>query len=78
MLNNILRLGIPTRVSKQMSKIELSDLMKSYGIVEKALNDFNQGLLTWSEYLDLLEMHQVNIDNYLNTVDHNLHIIGIS
>lgn len=78
MLENVLRLGIPSQVSRQISsKTELENLMKSYSIIEQALNDFNKGLLTWEEYLDLLELHEVNIDSYLNTVDYNLRVIGI-
>ena len=78
MLDNILQLAIPTSFSRQLSRPQLQQVMKSYGIVEGALQDFKRGLLTWSEYLDLLETHQVNIDSYLNTVDHNLRVMGIN
>ncbi len=77
MLETILRTGIPTNFSKQLSRPELKSLMRSYGITGKALSDFNNGLITWSEYLDLLESHQINIDSYLSVVSHNLKTIGL-
>ena len=78
MLDNILQLAIPTSFSRQLSRQQLQNVINSYAIVEQALKDFNRGRLTWSEYLDLLEAHEVNIDSYLNTVDHNLRVIGLN
>lgn len=76
MIEEILKVGIPTDFSRQLSDKELAKLMQSYGLIEQALKDFKEGLITWEEYLELLESHQVNIDSYLGIVDKNLTTIG--
>lgn len=72
-----LDLVIPARLSRELSPSEMDKLLTSYGLVKQALNDFLQAKLTWEEYLEILEMHQINIDSYLNTIDYNLTKIGV-
>jgi hypothetical protein len=52
------------------------DFLESYAIIEQARNDFLKELLTWEEYLELLELHKINVDEYLEIVDDNLKAVG--
>ncbi len=74
----VLNLAIPVNISSQLNQTELKKLVKSYNLCEQAMKDFLSAKLTWEEYLNILELHQVNIDSYLKTVDCNLHNIGIN
>ncbi len=74
----VLDLVIPASVTSKLNNSELENLLKSYQLTKSAMNDFIKGHLTWTEYLELLELHQVNIDSYLNNLDHNLHQIGLN
>ena len=62
---------------KGISPSEMSKLVESHWLIQQARDDFLNGLLTWSEYLELCEMHNMNIDGYLETVNENLEAIGI-
>ncbi len=72
-----LDLVIPARASRELSQSEMDKLLTSYQLAKQALNDFLKAKLTWEEYLEILEMHQINIDSYLNTIDYNLTKIGV-
>lgn len=51
---------------------DLDSLMKSYQLAEEARSAFLDAEITFTEYLELLEIHQINIDGYLETLEHNL------
>ena len=74
----ILDLVIPASVSSQLNGKELEKLLDSYHLAKCAMNDFINGQLTWVEYLELLELHQINIDSYLDNLDRNLQQIGLN
>lgn len=75
--SQVLDLVIPVSISSKLTNSELTNLLESYQLAKNAMHDFIQGKLTWVEYLELLELHQVNIDSYLDNLDHNLHQIGL-
>lgn len=58
-------------------KSDLDKVVRSHMLIQQARDDFLEGRLTWSEYLELCESHELNIDTYLNTVEDNLDLIGI-
>lgn len=72
LINNALTLVVPTGNAEGMSKTELVDLMESYGLMEQAKDSFLAGKITLDEYLQLCEIHNFNVDSYLETVEDNL------
>lgn len=76
--SQVLDLVIPVGASSSLSSSELSSLLESYHLAKSAMNDFIRGQLTWVEYLELLELHEINIDSYLDNLDRNLIQIGLS
>ena len=73
-------LGVVIRLdhtTKGMSKSDISKMVQSHFLIQQARDDFLAGDMAWWEYLELVEMHNVNMDSYLNTVEDNLHDIGI-
>ncbi len=76
LLESVLTLAIPNSLTKQYNDSDLDNLLKSYEIMEVAKSDFIKGELTFDEYLQLCESHQVNIDSYMETIEHNLVAIG--
>lgn len=71
-VNTALSLAIPTNATKDHNHQDLTNLMESYGIIEKAKDCFVNGEITFEEYITLCEKHEVNVDNYLETIEHNL------
>ena len=63
--------------TREMSKTDLHKLVQSHFLIQQARDDFLTGHLKWWEYLELVESHNLNMDSYLNTVENNLHDIGI-
>lgn len=77
MLEDILQFQISTNGDvRDMNDSDTRNLLESYSLIERVRDDFLAGLLTFEEYLELLEMHQINVDSYLNTLDENLTTIG--
>ncbi len=76
LLESVLTLAIPNSLTKQCNGRDLDNLLKSYEIMEIAKADFINGELTFDEYLQLCESHQVNVDSYMETIEHNLVTIG--
>lgn len=74
---DILDLAIPTRVAKEFNQSDFDKLFQSYNLAKLARDDFLAGELTWEEYLNLLELHQINIDSYLSNLELNLHELGL-
>ena len=46
--------------------------METYALMERAKEDFLDGLLTFDEYLQLAEMANINVDSYMEDIEHNL------
>jgi hypothetical protein len=71
-LDSALTLDIPVISTLDHNQSDLSKLMDSYGILEIARGDLIKGEITFDEYICLCEMHEVNIDSYLETIETNL------
>lgn len=69
MLENLLRVGI--NLSTKISKDQLNQLIKKEAIACLALKRFLAMEISLSDYLEILELCHVDIDNYLQTVDDN-------
>lgn len=71
-LDTALTLEIPVISTLDHNQNDLSKLMQSYGILETAKGDFIKGEISFDEYICLCEMHEVNVDDYLETIETNL------
>ena len=71
-LDKALTLVMPTGSTRGMRDDELIKLMESYGVMERAKDSFLAGEITFDEYLQLCELHKLNVDSYLETVEDNL------
>lgn len=67
-----LSLMIPVASTKDYDEKELIGLMKTYEVLEKAKDSFLGGEITFEEYITLCEKAEVNIDSYLEVIEHNL------
>jgi hypothetical protein len=74
--SDILEVAISTRDIKDMRTDEINKLVESHALIQLARDDFLHGYLTWEEYLDLVEYHNVNMDSYLDIVAENLTTVG--
>jgi hypothetical protein len=75
MLQEILNLQIV--VSPGIEKAESVHLIKQLECAELALNAFVKGFLSLSDYCDILQLCEVNVDDYLLQVEDNLSLVGI-
>jgi hypothetical protein len=74
--SDILEVAISTKSIKDMREDEINNLVQSHALIQQARDDFLNNLLTWEEYLDLVEYHEVNMDSYLDIVEENLSVVG--
>ena len=74
MLNDALRVGIyiPTR---KMTQEEINYLVKQQEVSSLALDRFLGDQISWNDYLDVLEVCNVDVDDYLQTMDDNFALI---
>jgi hypothetical protein len=72
MLEEALSLVIPTRLTREYNDQDFTNLFESYRLAEVAKDSFLGGEVTLDEYMQLLECHEINIDSYLETIEHNL------
>ncbi|MDF5706549.1 MAG: hypothetical protein PUP90_02415 [Nostoc sp. S4] len=70
MLEGILELSIVT--TEGMSESESLKLIEQLECAELAQQRFIQGSISFEDYLDILELCEVDIDDYLEIVDENL------
>ena len=81
MLSNILKtsliLGIPTTGTAQMEQADINKLMQSYQLMLEAQDSLLAQEITFDEYLQLCEVHDFNVDSYLQTVENNLTILRV-
>lgn len=71
-VDTALSLVIPSSFTKDHSYKDTVKLIESYGILEKAKNAFLNCEITFEEYICLCEKHEMNVDSYMETVEHNL------
>ena len=76
MLDDILGLRIVT--TEKMSVSESLKLIEQLECAELAQQRFIEGVISFEDYLDILELCEVDIDDYLITVEDNLAEVGIS
>ncbi|MEA5601078.1 hypothetical protein [Nostoc sp. UHCC 0252] len=74
MLNDILGLTIIT--NQGMPEGESLRLIEKLECAELAQQHFIKGLISLSDYLDILDLCEVNVDDYLVTVEQNLAAVG--
>lgn len=67
-----LTLVVPCSATRDYNKKDLVALMETYALMERAKEDFLDGLLTFDEYLQLAEMANINVDSYMEDIEHNL------
>ncbi|MGF1542870.1 MAG: hypothetical protein ACFCU5_20910 [Pleurocapsa sp.] len=77
LLDKPLTLIISGRNTRDMDDKDLDNLLASYSLAEKAKESFLSQEITFDEYLQLLEQHQINIDSYLECIESNLHTQGL-
>ncbi len=77
LLEKSLDLGITVATTRDHNRDDLINLMESYKIIEIARDDFLNNEISFDEYLQLCELHQVNIDSYADTIEHNLRHLGL-
>lgn len=70
MLNNILGLTIVT--SGDLSESDSLELIEQLECADLAKQNFINGLLSFEDFLDILKLCDVNIDDYLIIVEGNL------
>lgn len=75
MLNEIL--GLEILVASNLESSEIKHLIKQLECAELAQAKFIKGELKFSDYCDILQLCDVNIDGYLIQVEDNLHEIGL-
>ena len=56
---------------------EIHKIVLSHQLIQQARDDFLACKITVDEYLELLELHKVNVDDYLGNVEDNLIVSGI-
>ena len=71
-LEKSLAIAIPTIATKDHNKSDLEKLMTSYQIIEQAKDSFLAQEISFEEYICLCEKHEVNVDSYMETIEHNL------
>ena len=74
MIQNLLSTEIV--IVEKISDKEARQLEKQLQLSELALKRFLSADITFSEYLEIMEMCEVDIDDYLVTVENNLSAIG--
>jgi hypothetical protein len=55
---------------------EANHLIKQQECVELARTRFINGEISFADYCDILELCDINIDQYLVTVENNLQVVG--
>jgi len=77
-IDRALTLVIPAGFSRDMNLKDCNNLMKSYGIMEQAKDSLLNREITPDEYFSLCEQHNVNVDSYMESIEHNLMVLGVT
>jgi len=64
-------------IVEKISNEEARQLEKKLELSELALQKFLSSQINLSDYLETLEMCQIDIDDYLLTIENNLSLVGI-
>ena len=75
MIRNLLSTEI--LIVEKISNEEARQLEKKLELSELALQKFLSSQINLSDYLETLEMCQIDIDDYLLTIENNLSLVGI-
>lgn len=75
MLDSLLTIEI--YLPHQITEDEASYLIKQAECTELALSKFVAGDISFQDYIDILELCDVNIDDYLLIVEDNLEVVGL-
>jgi hypothetical protein len=75
MIQNLLSTEIV--IVEKISDEEARQLEKQLELSELALKRFLKSEINFSDYLEIMKMCQINIDDYLIVVQNNLSAIGI-
>ncbi|MEH2381141.1 MAG: hypothetical protein V7K27_20015 [Nostoc sp.] len=70
MLDNIL--GLTILATEKLSQNESSKLIEQLECADLGKKHFIDGSISFEDFLDILELCEVNIDDYLITVEKNL------
>ncbi|MCC5640539.1 hypothetical protein LC593_32865 [Nostoc sp. CHAB 5844] len=65
------------QVNHQISFDEANDLVRKLEVANLARDKFLAGQISLSDYCDILEMCDVNLDDYLISVESNLNNFGL-
>lgn len=63
-------------IVQKISNEKARQLEKQLQLSELALKKFLSADITFSEFLEIMEMCEIDIDDYLNTIENNLSAIG--
>jgi len=77
MFEQAFSLVIPSSLARECNDKDLDTLLESYRLAGVAKDSFLDGEVTLDEYMQLLECHEINIDGYLETVEHNLEAFNL-
>jgi len=77
MIQEILKTEIIIPAGEKLSQEECDYLVLKEEVATLARGKFAQGLISYEDYLDILETCDINIDDYLVTIENNLHELGI-
>ncbi|BAY15701.1 hypothetical protein NIES21_15200 [Anabaenopsis circularis NIES-21] len=75
MINEILNLQIITTAGMSIQESEY--LIKQLECAELAKSAFAEGKLSLLDYCDILQLCEVNVDEYLTQIETNLNAAGI-
>lgn len=77
MLNKALSLIIPGSATRDMNDSDFDRLLETYKLAEEAQEAFLKCEITFDEYIQLLESAQMNVDDYMKTVESNLETLRL-
>ena len=69
-------IGVHIITVPNMSDDEINDLIKREEVVSLAKEKFTKGEITFQDFLDCLEVAEVNIDEFLGIANSNAHAMG--
>jgi hypothetical protein len=77
MINQALALAIPGTATRGRNGSDLDKLLETYKLAEEAKEAFLECEITFDEYIQLLESAQMNVDDYMETVESNLETLRL-
>ena len=71
-----LTLVIPSGLTRDMNSDDIQRMLLTYQIMEVARDNLLSGKLTPDEYFQLAESAEINVDSYMQNIEHNLIVLG--